>query len=77
MVFLDQLMYDVLTGTDNLNTTKQFQQQLICFLDKEGVELHNWPGNNPFLLSNDSESEYPFTNGTKTSGISWKLQPTF
>lgn len=70
----DVYMDDILTGADDLNQAREIQLQLISLLDRGGMELHKWSANNHSLLYHESESEYLFTNETKTLGILWKPQ---
>ncbi|GBM98976.1 hypothetical protein AVEN_182628-1 [Araneus ventricosus] len=72
----DVYMDGVLTGEDNLIKAKDMQQQLISMFDKGGMELHKWSANNQSLLCDEmKESDYSFSQETKTLGILWKPQP--
>lgn len=71
----DVYMDDVVTGCNSLSEAQDIQQQLISLLDRGGMELHKWSANNPSLLCDKMiDSDYAFTNDTKTLGILWKPQ---
>ncbi|XP_071033033.1 uncharacterized protein [Parasteatoda tepidariorum] len=65
---------DVLTGSDNLATSKELKTyQLIGILGNAGMQLHKWHSNCAALHS-DGEEIYNFTNcdGTQVLGVSWR-----
>ncbi|GBM55083.1 hypothetical protein AVEN_55968-1 [Araneus ventricosus] len=55
---------DILSGTEDLSSAFELQDQLINLLKSAGMELHKWSSNNPLLLERapTSEREYDFEN---------------
>ncbi|GBM74147.1 hypothetical protein AVEN_216157-1 [Araneus ventricosus] len=55
---------DILSGTEDLSSALELQDQLINLLKSAGMELHKWSSNNPLLLEKvpTSEREYDFEN---------------
>ncbi|XP_055944394.1 uncharacterized protein LOC129975353 [Argiope bruennichi] len=55
---------DILSGTEDLSSAIELQNQLIQLLKSAGMELHKWSSNNPVLLQNvpTSDREYNFDN---------------
>ncbi|XP_055941639.1 uncharacterized protein LOC129971687 [Argiope bruennichi] len=55
---------DILSGTEDLSSAIELQDQLIHLLKSAGMELHKWSSNNPVLLQKvpTSDREYNFDN---------------
>ncbi|XP_055951495.1 uncharacterized protein LOC129987553 [Argiope bruennichi] len=55
---------DILSGTEDLSSAIELQNQLIQLLKSAGMELHKWSSNNPVLLQNvpTTDREYNFDN---------------
>ncbi|XP_055944447.1 uncharacterized protein LOC129975410 [Argiope bruennichi] len=55
---------DILSGTEDLSSAIELQDQLIHLLKSAGLELHKWSSNNPVLLQKvpTSDREYNFDN---------------
>ncbi|GBN28946.1 hypothetical protein AVEN_262210-1 [Araneus ventricosus] len=68
----DFYMDDVLSGSDDLETTKNLQRELIDILSSGKMLLHKWCSNTAELAVNGES--YPFCNPeeTKTLGVVWK-----
>ncbi|GBM87286.1 hypothetical protein AVEN_22008-1, partial [Araneus ventricosus] len=65
-------MDDVLSGSDDLETAKNLQRELIDILSSGKMSLHKWCSNTAELAV--SGESYPFSNPeeTKTLGVVWK-----
>ncbi|GBN75297.1 hypothetical protein AVEN_219110-1 [Araneus ventricosus] len=68
----DLYMDDVLSGSDDLETAKTLQRELIYILSSEKMSLHKRCSNAAELAVNGES--YPFSNPeeTKTLGVVWK-----
>ncbi|GBL60561.1 hypothetical protein AVEN_187134-1 [Araneus ventricosus] len=68
----DLYMDDVLSGSDDLETAKSLQRELIDILSSGTMSLHKWCVNTAELAVNGES--YPFSNPeeTKTLGVVWK-----
>ncbi|GBM06120.1 hypothetical protein AVEN_265178-1 [Araneus ventricosus] len=55
---------DILSGSEDLSSAFELQNQLINLLKSAGMELHKWNSNNPLFLERvpTSEREYDFEN---------------
>ncbi|XP_055928190.1 uncharacterized protein LOC129959396 [Argiope bruennichi] len=60
---------DILSGTEDLSSAIELQNQLIHLLKSAGMELHKWSSNNPVLLQKvpTSDREYNFDNPNSTT----------
>ncbi|GBM86757.1 hypothetical protein AVEN_248002-1 [Araneus ventricosus] len=70
----DLYMDDVLSGSDDLETAKNLQRELIDILSSGTMSLHKWCVNTAELAVNGES--YPFSNPeeTKTLGVVWKSE---
>ncbi|GBN24187.1 hypothetical protein AVEN_144790-1 [Araneus ventricosus] len=65
----DVYVDEILSGSNNLETTKALQLQFIQLLKKGGMELHKWVSNHPELLYDIKNLDYVFpsdSNSMKT-----------
>ncbi|KAF8763167.1 hypothetical protein HNY73_021374 [Argiope bruennichi] len=76
----DFYIYDIRSGTEDLSSAIELQDQLIHLLKSAGMELHKWSSNNPVLLQKVStaDREYNFDNPNsatlKTLGLQFNPQ---
>ncbi|GFV08656.1 uncharacterized protein TNCV_4055411 [Trichonephila clavipes] len=72
-------MDDLLTGTDDLESVRKLQEQLVSMLKGAVMELNKWSASNPLLLRDSmcqvKDLSYSSSNETKTLGLLWKPHP--
>ncbi|GFX94953.1 uncharacterized protein TNCV_3045851 [Trichonephila clavipes] len=74
----DVYMGNLLTGTDNLESGRKLQEQLVPMQKGAVMELHKWSASTPFLLPDSmcaSQRSLLFFFKIKTLGLLWKPHP--
>ncbi|GFY48784.1 integrase catalytic domain-containing protein [Trichonephila inaurata madagascariensis] len=75
----DVYMDDNITGTDDLESGRTLQVQLVSMIKGAGMELYKWSASNPLLLRDSicqvKDLSYSSSTETKTLGFWWKPHP--
>ncbi|GFX70928.1 reverse transcriptase domain-containing protein [Trichonephila clavipes] len=76
VAFQDVYMDDVVSGAQNLDTSRQLQCRLQNMMETCGMKLHKWNSNSKELLNSSTDQEHSFStnieSAIKTLVVSWK-----